>query len=318
MIPVNAAPHSPPSPAAPEAPALARLQLLHRGKVREVYAVDRAHLLLVTSNRVSAFDCVFPEPVPHKGTVLNLLSAWWFDTLRAVVPNHLVATRLADIEHATGLSATDLAPVRGRVALVRRTDPIRFECVVRGALDGSAWREYSETCMISGRPFPAGLRRYDPLPELLFTPTTKAEAGHDLPVAFEAMAESIGAELAGALRQRTLALFTRAAQIVAPHGISLLDTKFEFGLTATGELLLIDEVLTPDSSRYRRAAAEARPAAAYDKQFLRDHLLAVGFSGEGPLPALPPAVIDELSRRYTEIFQLITGETIHAAIEKRG
>lgn len=290
---------------------LANLKLLYRGKVREVYDLDAGHLLLVTSSRVSAFDVVFPEPVPHKAEVLNLLSAWWFERTRHIVPNHLVSVRASEI---FGAGSEDAKALRGRVAKARRATPVRFECVVRGHLDGSGWREYRESGRVAGHDLPSGLNRYDRLPEPIFTPATKAESGHDENITFAQMREVAGAKLADQLRSLSIALYRFAYDLLAPRGILLLDTKFEFGHDAKGQLLLIDEIFTPDSSRYRLAESSGAGEQAFDKQFLRDWLEAQGFRGDGPPPVLPPEVLGELSRRYVRAFELITGTTLEEAL----
>lgn len=290
----------PPSPV----PSLRALPLLYTGKVREVYDAGPDQLLLVTSSRVSAFDVVFPEPVPHKAEVLNLLSAWWFRRTGHVVANHLIETDPARI---FGPDAEECRTHAGRVALVRRTKPVRFECVVRGHIDGSAWKEYQKTGRACGYDLPAGLQRYDKLPRPLFTPATKAESGHDENITVDQLRALAGEALAARLEATSLALYDFAAREVAAKGLLLLDTKFEFGFLGD-ELILIDECFTPDSSRYRTTAGEA-----LDKQFLRDWLTAAGFSGDGLPPALPPYVINELSHRYTRVFEAITGTRIEDA-----
>lgn len=293
--------------------SLSSLRRLYTGKVREVYEAGDETLLLVTSNRVSAYDVVFPEPIPHKGEVLNLLSAHWFEQTRPLIANHLLATRTADIF----ADEADRAKLRGRCALVRRTTPIRYECVVRGYLDGSAWREYEKSGEVAGNRLPKGLERYDRLPTPLFTPATKAETGHDENITVARMATEFGTEETRRLQEASLALYTFAHERLAPRGIALLDTKFEFGTAKDGALLLIDEVLTPDSSRYRMAG-DGGEALALDKQFLRDWLTAQGFAGDGAPPALPPEVTAELGRRYAHIFNLITGEALASALERMG
>lgn len=277
--------------------------------MREVYDAGDDRLLLVTSSRVSAFDVVFPEPVPHKAEVLNLLSAWWFARTQDVIANHLIETSAAKI---FGPDAPECATHRGRVALVRKTQPVRFECVVRGHLDGSAWKEYQATGRACGYALPPGLQRYDKLPRPIFTPATKAESGHDENITVEQLRAMAGEHLAARLEAASLALYDVAAAEVAQCGLLLLDTKFEFGFLGD-ELILIDECFTPDSSRYRTFSGEA-----LDKQFLRDWLIARGFTGDGPAPALPADIIDELSRRYARVFETITRQSIEQALEQRG
>lgn len=301
--------------------SLRALQPAYSGKVREVYRLDDRRLLLVTSSRVSAYDVVFPEPVPDKGAVLNLMSAWWFARTASIVPNHLLETR-ADRIFPPG--SEDARTLRGRVALVRQTDPIRYECVVRGFLDGSAWREYEASGTVAGNALPAGLKRYDPLPRPLFTPATKAESGHDINITVAQMAEEFGAEATAELERISLALYRFAADEVRERGLLLLDTKFEFGRAEDGTLLLIDEIFTPDSSRYRwqdgagGSNGDGGATLALDKQYLRDWLAAHGFTGEGDPPPLPPEVLDELARRYRQAFELVTGEPLARALEEKG
>lgn len=296
-------------------PSLSSLPLAYKGKVREVYDASPEMLLLVTSQRVSAYDVVFPEPVPQKGEVLNLLSAYWFERTRHIVENHLVETRAGEI---FAEDAPERNALRGRVALVRRTQPIRFECVVRGHLDGSAWREYRKEGSVVGYKLPKGLERYDKLPKPIFTPATKAESGHDINVPVEYMASMLGDEMTRRLQATSLALYSFVYEQLEPRGVLLLDTKFEFGI-ADGELRLIDEIFTPDSSRYRLVGAGGGgEALALDKQYLRDWLAERGFTGEGKPPALPAGVIEELGRRYERAFEVITGESLDKAMEERG
>jgi len=294
---------------------LSNLTPLYRGKVREIYEFDADRLLLVTSSRVSAFDVVFPEPVPHKAEVLNMLSAWWFERTQHIVPNHLLSIRASEIFED---GSPDAEKLRGCVALVKRATPVRFECVVRGHLDGSGWREYRETGQIAGHDLPGGLQRYDRLPEPIFTPATKAEEGHDENITFEEMRAAAGGELADQLRETSINLNRFAYDLLAPRGILLLDTKFEFGHDAAGSLILIDEIFTPDSSRYRLREGNEGAEQAFDKQFLRDWLESQGFRGDGPPPRLPDEVLGELSRRYVRAFELITGTPLEEALARCG
>lgn len=299
----------------PPIPSLSSLRLAYTGKVREVYDVDAEHLLLVTSQRVSAFDVVFPEPVPQKGEVLNLMSAWWFGRTREIVPNHLVETRASRI-FAEG--APERESLRGRVALARKAKPIRYECVVRGHLDGSGWREYEQAGEVAGYKLPAGLRRYDRLPQPIFTPATKNDSGHDENITVERMAREFGENETQRLQDISLSLYRFAYAEAQKRGLLLLDTKFEFGHANDGTLMLIDEIFTPDSSRYRQESAGSGGALALDKQFLRDWLTAKGFTGDGKPPALPKEVTEELGRRYARTFEIVTGETLGTAMENRG
>jgi phosphoribosylaminoimidazole-succinocarboxamide synthase len=289
------------------------LSLWRRGKVREVYEVDGGRLLLVASDRVSAFDVVMTEPVPRKGPVLTQLSAFWFRTLGALGPNHFLTADADEIVREIPALAPHREAIAGRATLVRRTVPMAFECVVRGYLSGSAWKEYRETGTLAGERLPPGLVESDAFPDPIFSPATKAETGHDENVTFDTMRAVIGEERAVALRERSLALFAAGGAHAAARGIIIADTKFEFGVDPDGALVLIDEVLTPDSSRFW-PGAEYRPGTSqpsFDKQPLRDYLATVkstgGWNGEAPPPPLPEQVIVATSARYLEAFRLLTG-----------
>ncbi|HEU4699886.1 MAG TPA: phosphoribosylaminoimidazolesuccinocarboxamide synthase [Gemmatimonadales bacterium] len=292
------------------------LPLLRRGKVREVYEVDAAHLLLLASDRVSAFDVVMREPVPHKGAVLTQLSAFWFERLAEVVPSHYLTADAATIVARVPALAAHRAQLEGRAMLVRRTAPVPFECVVRGYLSGSAWQEYRARGTLAGEPMPAGLvesARFDPP---LFSPATKAETGHDMNVPFSAVAEGLGADTAERLRAASFAVYAAGRDYAAERGIIIADTKFEFGFDAEGTLRLIDEVLTPDSSRFwpadRYAPGRAQPS--FDKQPLRDYLAGLKaegrWNGEAPPPPLPAEVVEATSRRYLDAFRRLTGREL--------
>jgi phosphoribosylaminoimidazole-succinocarboxamide synthase len=304
------------------APALAEsrlpLPLLRRGKVREVYEVDAGHLLLVASDRVSAFDIVMREPIPRKGAVLTQMSAFWFQRL-GVVPSHFVTARTDEILERLPTLRASAGELEGRSMLVRRTEPVAFECVVRGYLAGSAWAEYRETGTLAGEPLPGGLLESARLDPPLFSPATKAASGHDLNVTFDTMAASVGRELAARLRAASFEIYRAGRDHAAARGIIIADTKFEFGQTPEGELLLIDEVMTPDSSRFWPADRyqPGRSQPSFDKQPLRDYLAGVrkagGWNGEAPPPTLPAEVVDATSRRYLEAFRLLTGRDLEAA-----
>jgi phosphoribosylaminoimidazole-succinocarboxamide synthase len=292
------------------------LPLLRRGKVREVYEVDADHLLLVASDRVSAFDIVMREPIPRKGAVLTQMSAYWFARLAGVVPSHFVT---ADTEAILG-RLPELRPhrsdVAGRTMLVRRTDPVPFECVVRGYLSGSAWVEYRQSGTLAGEALPAGLTESERLEPPLFSPATKAETGHDLNVTFDTMAAELGRELTARLREASFTVYRTGRDHAASRGIIIADTKFEFGLDRRGELLLIDEVMTPDSSRFWPAEQyqPGRSQPSFDKQPLRDYLAGLRregrWNGEAPPPRLPDEVVDATSRRYLDAYRLITGREL--------
>jgi phosphoribosylaminoimidazole-succinocarboxamide synthase len=292
------------------------LPLLRRGKVREVYEVDAGHLLLVASDRVSAFDVVMRETVPRKGAVLTQLSAFWFERLSDLVPSHYVTARTAQIlDRVPGLAAhRDV--IAGRAMLVRRTTPLPFECVVRGYLSGSAWAEYRDRGTLAGEPLPPGLLESARLEPPLFSPATKAESGHDENVTIDRMAEALGRARTEELRDASFLVYRAGRDHAAGRGIIIADTKFEFGLTEDGALLLIDEVMTPDSSRFwpadRYTPGQSQPS--FDKQPLRDYLAGLRaadeWNGEAPPPALPQEVVEATSRRYLDAFRLITGRPL--------
>jgi len=292
------------------------LLLLRRGKVREVYEVDAAHLLLVASDRVSAFDVVMREPIPRKGAVLTQVSAFWFERLAGVFPSHFVTARTGQILERVPALAGRGREIAGRAMLVRRTTPLPFECVVRGYLSGSAWAEYRTRGTLAGEPLAGGLLESARLEPPLFSPATKAESGHDENVTFGRVADALGRDLAGRLREASFAVYRAGRDHAATRGIIIADTKFEFGSALDGSLLLIDEVLTPDSSRFWPADryAPGRSQPSFDKQPLRDYLAGVkaagGWNGEAPPPPLPAEVVDATSRRYLEAFRLLTGAAL--------
>ena len=294
------------------------LPLLRRGKVREVYEVDAAHLLLVASDRVSAFDIVMREPIPRKGAVLTQMSAFWLQRLAGVVPSHFVTARTGEILERLPVLGGLAAEIEGRAMLVRRTEPVAFECVVRGYLSGSAWAEYRDTGTLAGEPLPPGLAESARLDPPLFSPATKAASGHDLNVTYAAMAAAVGPELAARLRAASFEVYRAGRDHAAARGIIMADTKFEFGRTPEGELLLIDEVMTPDSSRFWPADRyqPGRSQPSFDKQPLRDYLAGLRqegrWNGEAPPPQLPAEVVEATSRRYLDAFRLITGRELGA------
>jgi len=292
------------------------LPLLRRGKVREVYEVDGNHLLLVASDRVSAFDVVMREPIPRKGAVLTQVSAFWFERLAEVFPSHFITARTEEILARLPALRPHAAEMAGRSMLVLRTAPVAFECVVRGYLSGSAWAEYREHGTLAGEPLPAGLLESGRLEPPIFSPATKAESGHDLNVTFDAMAAALGGELAGRLRDASFAVYRAGRDHAAARGIIIADTKFEFGADAGGALRLIDEVMTPDSSRFWPAARyqPGRSQPSFDKQPLRDYLAEIKraghWNGEAPPPPLPDEVVAATSARYLEAYRLLTGRTL--------
>jgi phosphoribosylaminoimidazole-succinocarboxamide synthase len=281
------------------------LTLFKRGKVRDVYEVEDK-LLIVATDRVSAFDVIMADPIPGKGRILTKISTAWFRAMEEVVPNHLISTRVDAYPSPCGEYAADL---EGRSMLVRRTDPVPIECVARGYLAGSGWQEYQESGTICGIKLPAGLVESSKIPEPVFTPATKEEVGdHDINITFEEMVKRIGKDLSEQLREITLTIYERARDMAEAKGIIIADTKLEFGLL-DGELILIDELLTPDSSRFW-PADEYKPGGpqhAFDKQFLRDYLLTLDWDKSPPPPPLPEDIIKKTRERYEEALRRLTG-----------
>lgn len=278
---------------------LRTLTLINRGKVRDIYAVGDEHMLIVASDRLSAFDVVLPDPIPGKGAVLTELSNFWFERTAGLVPNHLSSVRLEDV-----LSDTqERAQVAAQAVVVKRLEPLPVEAIVRGYLIGSGWRDYQASGQVSGVALPEGLRQADRLPNTIFTPSSKAEVGdHDENISFDDMTELVGAGTAARVRDVSIALFEEAVAYAAGRGILIADTKFEFGLDADGEVVLIDEVLTPDSSRFW-PADEYEPGASppsFDKQYVRDYLETTGWNKKPPAPSLPAPVIERTSEKYRE------------------
>jgi phosphoribosylaminoimidazole-succinocarboxamide synthase len=292
------------------------LPLVRRGKVREVYAVDPDHLLLVASDRVSAFDVIMREPIPRKGAVLTQISAFWFERLASVFPSHYITARTDEIVDRLPALRDYRAQIQGRAMLVRRTLPVPFECVVRGYLSGSAWVEYCGAGTLAGEALPSGMVECARLEPPLFSPATKAESGHDLNVTLAAVGDVLGRKMAERLRDASFAIYRAGRDHAATRGIIIADTKFEFGTDAGGELRLIDEVLTPDSSRFwpadRYRPGQNQPS--FDKQPLRDYLAGLRsagrWNGEAPPPPLPAEVVEATSRRYLEAFRLLTGREL--------
>ena len=285
------------------------LPLLARGKVRDLYAVDDEHLLLVASDRLSAYDVVLPTAVPDKGAVLTGLSAWWFEQLADLVPNHLVTARTADLPASLQPHADEL---RGRSMLCRRLAMVPVECVARGYLTGSGLEDYRQTGGICGEHLPPGLQDGSRLPAAVFTPATKAAVGdHDENVSYDAVVDTVGAELAAELRRLTLAVYGRGAAVAADRGILLADTKLELGHDNDGALVLGDEVLTPDSSRFWPADGwqPGRPQPSFDKQYVRDWLDASGWDRAAPGPELPDEVVERTRGKYVEAYERLTGSS---------
>ena len=284
---------------------IADLPLVHRGKVRETYEVDDRHLLLVATDRLSAFDVVFGQPIPDKGAVLTRLSAWWFEQLADLGRSHFVS---ADLDRLPQPARTH--ELAARSMLVRRAERIDAECVVRGYLAGSGWAEYRRSGEVCGHRLPDGMREAERLPEPIFTPSTKAEVGHDENISRGRLAEMVGEDLARQLEERSIALYAEGARRAAEQGLILADTKFEFGWI-DGELAVIDEVLTPDSSRFwdgERYAPGSSPQS-FDKQFVRDFVEASGWNKEPPAPVLPDDVIQGTRDRYVAAYERLTGRS---------
>ena len=281
------------------------LELLGRGKVRDIYAVDDDHLLIVTSDRLSAYDVVMPDPVPGKGRVLTQISLFWFDMMADLVPNQLTALTVDDVVGDPAVAA----PLRDRSLVVKRLKPLPIEAVVRGYLIGSGWRDYLDTGATSGIDLPPGLKQAARLPETMFTPAHKAEAGeHDENISFDDVVGMIGADLAARVRDLSIAIYERAAEYALARGIIIADTKFEFGLDDDGALYLIDEVITPDSSRFWPVDGYETGISppSFDKQFVRDYLDTLDWDKTAPGPALPAEVLEQPSAKYQEAYDRLT------------
>jgi phosphoribosylaminoimidazole-succinocarboxamide synthase len=284
------------------------LSLVRRGKVRDVYAVGD-QLIMVATDRISAFDYVLGSGIPDKGRILNQLSAFWFDRTGHIVPNHVIST---DVEAYPDVAQPFRSQLEGRSTLVRRTRPLPVECVARGYLSGSGWKDYRATGEVCGIALPKGLVESDRLPEPIFTPATKAESGHDENISESAAAEVVGAELLARLKRLTLELYAHGVAHAESKGIILADTKFEFGLTESGELLLIDEMMTPDSSRYwpKDTYAPGGAQPSFDKQYVRDYLESIQWNKQPPVPSLPSDVVEGTRNKYLDAFRRLTGHEL--------
>lgn len=284
------------------------LKLHASGKVRDVYSLGDQQLLFVATDRISAFDYILATGIPHKGRVLSQISLFWFDYLADIVPNHLITADVDQYPQAVRKYADQL---RGRSMLVQRAEMFPVECVVRGYISGSAWKEYKATGKVSGIQLPAGLKESDAFPEPIFTPSTKATTGHDENISFDQMCAIVGVEIASHLRDLTLRVYKKAAAYALNRGIIIADTKFEFGRTAKG-ITLADEVLTPDSSRFWPADkyAPGRAQDSYDKQYVRDYLEQIHWNKQPPAPALPPDVARRTSEKYLEAYFQLTGHRL--------
>ncbi len=289
--------------------SLANLQLINRGKVRDVYLIDEERLLIVATDRISAFDCILPTPIQRKGEVLTALSCFWFERLQKISAHHLLETDIAKMPDAIKQHADVL---RGRSMLVKRTEVFPIECVVRGYLSGSGWKDYARTGEVCGHQLPEGLRESDKLPTPIFTPATKAATGHDENISEEAAAKILGGNVMNQLRDTSLALYQEASEYAQTRGIIIADTKFEFGRERNGRIILIDEVLTPDSSRFWPVDEYAPGAAqpSFDKQFVRDYLETLQWDKRPPAPPLPEEVANATTARYLEAYRRLTGSEL--------
>jgi len=285
------------------------LNLLRRGKVRDVYEVVQDRLLIVATDRISAFDSVSPTPIERKGEVLTALSRFWFAKLGHIVPHHLITTNIDDMPEVVRKHASEL---RGRSMLVKRTEVFPVECVVRGYLSGSGWKDYQRTGQVCGHQLAPGLRDSEKLTQPIFTPATKAETGHDENISEVQMAQIVGDEVMRTLRDISLRLYTEASDYALTRGIIIADTKFEFGRDRQGKITLIDEVLTPDSSRFWPVDSYevGKSQASFDKQYVRDYLESIKWNKQPPAPELPAAIASATTARYLEAYQLLVGEPL--------
>lgn len=284
------------------------LPLIYRGKVRDVYDAGDDLLLLVASDRISAFDCILPTEIHHKGAVLTQLSAFWFRRLEGIIGNHLITAAFDEMPEPI----RSYEYFRHRSMLVKKTTVFPVECIVRGYLEGSGWKDYQKTGAVCGMPLPAGLKQCSRLPNLLFTPATKAASGHDENISMPEFERIVGADVAHRLADASLRIYAEASEYALSRGIIIADTKFEFGLDGNGRILLIDEALTPDSSRFWPAAdySPGRPQASFDKQYVREYLETLDWDKRAPAPLLPPDVAAATTEKYLEAFKLLTGEEL--------
>jgi len=287
--------------------SLPDLNLIKKGKVRDVYEVDPDHLLIVATDRISAFDCIIPTPIPRKGEVLTSLSKFWFEKLAHIVPNHFVTCNPNEMP-----TVPKVDELQGRSMLVRRTEVFPVECVVRGYLVGSGWKDYLRTGEVCGHKLPENLVESAELTEPIFTPSTKAETGHDENISEAAVSELLGEDTTKYLRETSLRLYNEAREYARSRGIIIADTKFEFGRDENGQVILIDEALTPDSSRFWPAESyvPGRSQPSFDKQFVRDYLETLDWDKKPPAPPLPPEVVEATTARYLDAYRLITGEEL--------
>ncbi len=283
-------------------------KLLKRGKVRDIYEVDDK-LLIIATDRISAFDVVLPNPIPYKGYVLNQISIFWFNFLKDVVKTHFISD---DVDEFPDVFKAVHEQVAYRSMLVKKAKPLPVECIVRGYISGSAWKEYKKSGSVCGIKLPDGLRESDKLDESIFTPSAKAETGHDENISFDDVVSLIGAELAEKVRELSLKIYTKAERYAREKGIIIADTKFEFGIDENGEIILIDEVLTPDSSRFWPLSeyTPGKSQPSFDKQYVRDYLESLNWDKNPPAPELPEEVVRKTSEKYLEAYRLLTGEDL--------
>lgn len=286
------------------------LKLFKKGKVRDVYETNDA-LLIISTDRISAFDVVLPNGIPYKGKVLNMLSAFWFNFTKEIISNHVIATDVKEIISRAELSSEYEEMLKDRAMLAKRTKPVLVECVVRGYLAGSGWKEYQEKCSICGIKLPEGLRESQRIPFPIFTPSTKAETGHDINITEEKMMEMIGEKVGQEIKEKSLKIYDSACEYAEQRGIIIADTKFEFGMD-NDEVILIDEILTPDSSRFwsKGEYAPGRSQDSFDKQFVRDYLESIKWNKQPPAPTLPDEVIMKTAEKYTEAYRRIVGKNL--------
>lgn len=284
-----------------------KLKFLKRGKVRDMYDLGE-HLLIVATDRLSAFDVVMPQPIPYKGKVLNQISNFWFDVVKDIIPNHLVSTEVEKFPPECQQYKEQLS---GRSVVVKKAKPLPVECIVRGYLAGSGWNEYKQSKTVCGIKLPDGLLESSKLPEPIFTPSTKADVGHDENISFEKAVSMVGKEIAEKVRDFSLRIYKRGCEIAEQRGIIIADTKMEFGLL-DGELILIDELLTPDSSRFwpRAKYQPGTSQESFDKQYVRDYLISINFNKKPPGPVMPDEVIQQTSKLYRDAIKLLTGKEV--------
>lgn len=286
-----------------------QLRLCNRGKVRDVYEINNT-LLIIATDRISAFDVVLPSGIPYKGQVLTGLSEFWFTYTSALMENHLITTHLEQMNNPVVAQHKDI--LTGRSMLVKKVKVVPIECVVRGYLAGSGWKEYQQTQSICGIKLPAGLKESDRLPEPIFTPSTKAIVGHDVNITFSEAIDMVGKKLAEELREKSMKVYLKARDYAIDRGIIICDTKFEWGITDDNKIILIDEALTPDSSRFwpRDGYEPGKPQHSYDKQFIRDYLESIHWDKKPPAPVLPPEIIQKTSEKYLNAYKALTGKNL--------